>query len=78
MFNFVLLGENKDQSFNSNGGAPAMNENNQSDKKDKNYDWAKNAEDAAKKAEEKVNQLKEEARQELHNDRGNFNNLDDQ
>ena len=55
-----------------------MNEHNQSDKEDKNYDWAKNAEDAAKKAEEKVNQLKKEARQELHNDKGNFNNSDDQ
>lgn len=55
-----------------------MNEHNQSGTENKNYDWAKNAEDAAKKAEEKVNQLKKEARQELHNDKGNFNNPDEQ
>lgn len=55
-----------------------MNEHNQSSKEDKNYDWAKNAEDAAKKAEEKVNQLKKEAQQELHNNKENFNTLDDQ
>ena len=53
-----------------------MNEHNQSNKEDKHYDWAKNAEDAAKKAEAKVEQLKKEAQQELHNSKEIFNNTD--
>lgn len=54
-----------------------MNEHNQSDKKDKNYDWAKNAEDAAKIAEAKVEQLKKDAQQELLHGKDNFSNDDE-
>lgn len=54
-----------------------MNEHNQSDIEDKNYDWAKNAEDAAKIAEAKVEQLKKEAQQELHYGKEYLNNVDE-
>lgn len=54
-----------------------MNEQNKSAKENKHYDWAKNAEDAAKKAETEVNKLKKEAQQELHHGKESFNNADD-
>lgn len=46
-----------------------MSKYNPSDNEKKHYDWAKNAEDAAKKTEAKIEQLKEEARQELYNNK---------
>lgn len=54
-----------------------MNEHNQSGQEEKNYDWAKNAENAAKKAESEVDKLKEEARQELRKGKENFNNANE-
>lgn len=54
-----------------------MNEHKPSAKEDKHYDWAKNAEDAARKAESEVDKLKKEAQQELHHGKDNFNNADD-
>lgn len=53
-----------------------MDEQGQSSKEDKHFDWAKNAENAARKAEDKVNQLKKEAQQELHSNKENFNHSD--
>lgn len=40
-------------------------------------DWAKNAENAAKKAEAEVDKLKKEAQEQLSKGRGIFNNPDD-
>lgn len=55
-----------------------MDKQDQSSKENKQYDWAKNAEDAAKKAESEVDKLKKEAQQELHNGKESFNNPDDE
>ena len=40
-------------------------------------DWAKNAEDAAKKAEAQVSRLKEEAQQQLKGSKSAYNNPTD-
>lgn len=40
-------------------------------------DWAKNAEDAAKKAEEQVNKIKKDAREQLSESNASYNNPDD-
>lgn len=52
-----------------------------SNKKNENVemgtDWAKNAEDAAKKAEEQVSKLKKEAQQQLRGSKSAYNNPTD-
>ncbi|QUW23514.1 hypothetical protein JSQ81_08445 [Sporosarcina sp. Marseille-Q4063] len=40
-------------------------------------DWAKNAEDAAKRAEDQVSELKKEAQQQLKGSKSSYNNPTD-
>ena len=56
--------------------ANSNKENNVNSQVEMGTDWAKNAENAAKKAEAEVNKLKREAQEQLNKGNEKFNNPD--
>lgn len=68
------------QTSNLNGGLPmtspsnSNNQNNDEPQVSDEMDWARNAEDAAKKAEAEVEKIKKEAQEQLNNSKTTYNN----